>query len=119
MSNSSQPHQLYAETLPEHLTLRDHLARDRTVLANERTLLSYLRTAFALFAAGGTLLKLFPQDQALVVLGIVLSVLGLATTVLGIGRFATTRRNLRRILLAPSAVEADQTPKPPPAPPID
>ena len=32
----------------EELILRDHLALDRTRLANERTLLAYLRTALML-----------------------------------------------------------------------
>jgi len=34
------------------LILRDHLAADRTILANERTFLAYIRTALTLFVAG-------------------------------------------------------------------
>lgn len=34
------------------LILRDHLAADRTILANERTFLAYIRTALTLFIAG-------------------------------------------------------------------
>lgn len=34
------------------LTLTEHLAADRTDLANERTLLAYVRTALALIASG-------------------------------------------------------------------
>ena len=45
----------YSKINPSDMILRDHLAYDRTVLANERTFLSYMRTSIALFAAGGTL----------------------------------------------------------------
>jgi putative membrane protein len=47
------------------LILRDDLAVHRTTLANERTLLSYMRTALTLFVAGVTFIKFF--DQVLVV----------------------------------------------------
>ena len=40
-----------ASTSDENLILRDHLALDRTRLANERTLLAYIRTAFMLLVA--------------------------------------------------------------------
>jgi putative membrane protein len=43
------------------LILADHLALDRTRLANERTLLAYIRTAFMLVVAGVTALKLFVE----------------------------------------------------------
>jgi len=56
----------YSKINPDDMILRDHLAYDRTVLANERTLLSYLRTAIALLAAGATLVKIFPEEQAMV-----------------------------------------------------
>jgi len=38
--------------LEDQLILRDHLAADRTILANERTFLAYIRTALTLFVAG-------------------------------------------------------------------
>jgi len=40
-------------TNEEKIILRDHLAMERTKLANERTLLSYLRSALYLFLGGG------------------------------------------------------------------
>ncbi|HKB60739.1 MAG TPA: DUF202 domain-containing protein [Gallionellaceae bacterium] len=43
---------LYSKFDTAELILRDHLAIDRTLLANERTLLSYLRSGVALFIAG-------------------------------------------------------------------
>lgn len=41
------------------LSLNDHLAIDRTILANERTFLAYGRTALALMIIGGSCIKLF------------------------------------------------------------
>lgn len=40
------------------MILRDHLALDRTILANERTLLAYLRTFIGAFSAGVGMVKL-------------------------------------------------------------
>lgn len=43
-------------------SLRDNLALTRTRLANERTLLAYLRTGIMLSATGATAIKLFPGE---------------------------------------------------------
>lgn len=48
MQDKSTPYQGFED----QLILRDHLAADRTVLANERTFLAYIRTALTLFVAG-------------------------------------------------------------------
>ena len=90
---------MYTNTNPEQLTLRDHLARDRTVLANERTLLSYLRTAFGMLAGGVTLLKLFPDDRWLGCVGVGLLVAGTLVTAVGTWRFSVVNARLRRILV--------------------
>ncbi len=82
---------------PNHMILRDHLARDRTALANERTLLAYVRTAIALLAAGGTLLKIFWGNTLIEALGALLLTLGVAATTLGIWRFRVVARRLRRL----------------------
>lgn len=76
------------------MILRDHLASDRTVLANERTLLAYLRTAIALFAAGGTLVKIFPDEQDMVRLGGALLLAGTVAFVVGVWRFVAVKRKL-------------------------
>lgn len=46
----------YKNFTTKELILRDHLAIDRTVLSNETTLFSYIRTSLALIAAGATLI---------------------------------------------------------------
>ena len=66
---------------------RDRLALIRTQLANERTLLAYLRTAIMLAATGGTLLKLFGSDLVAVVSGWALIALAAAVGVIGAKRF--------------------------------
>ena len=51
----------------EQMILRDYLAVDRTMMANETSFMSYVRTALTLIAAGATLIKFFtePTMQAL------------------------------------------------------
>jgi putative membrane protein len=74
------------------LILRDYLALDRTRLANERTMLAYARTAIMLFVSGVTLLKLFPGDSLMVILGAILLPLSLVASFLGIVRYVLIRR---------------------------
>ncbi len=52
----------YARFEKDELTLRDVLAIDRTIVANERTLLGYVRTTLAMLGAGAALLHFF-DDQ--------------------------------------------------------
>lgn len=50
----------------QQFIVRDWLALDRTVLANERTFLAYGRTSLGLFLGGLTVMKLFASNFALV-----------------------------------------------------
>ncbi len=84
----------YAKFDPDEMILRDHLAYDRTVLANERTLLSYLRTAIALFAGGGTLMKLLHDEPMMVKLGGLLLLLGGIAAAAGIIRFFQVKKRI-------------------------
>jgi putative membrane protein len=68
-----------------NLTLRDHLAIDRTTLANERTLLGYVRTSLALAIVGGSALEFF-ASPALVVTGWGFLVIGVVTFAVGVRR---------------------------------
>jgi putative membrane protein len=84
----------YTRFPPERLSLNDHLAIDRTVLANERTLLAYLRTALALLVIGGTAIQFFgPAWTAAVGVPFVLA--GIAMAGWGWRRFRRTRDMLR------------------------
>lgn len=52
--------------------LRDYLALDRTAMANQRTLLSYIRTVIMLFASGITLSKISSPKETLFYLGLLI-----------------------------------------------
>jgi putative membrane protein len=54
-----------------HLS-QDSPARLRTMLANERTLLAYVRTSIMLAFSGISAIKIFPDDRLFLVIGIVL-----------------------------------------------
>ncbi len=79
------------ESLPfGTLTLRDHLALDRNILANERTLLAYARTGFATIVAGLSFMQFF-EGSVYVLMGWACLVLGLGTFALGVYRFRKMR----------------------------
>lgn len=83
----------YSKFTKEKLILRDQLAVDRTILANERTFLSYIRTALALFAAGVFSIKFF--DSILIeVIGWVFVFSGIITLTIGIQRY----RKMKKII---------------------
>jgi putative membrane protein len=78
----------------EHIILRDFLALERTKLANERTLLSYIRASLYLLLGGIALLKLdgFEQIKFLGYTSLGLTVIIL---VIGIFRYHKLKRKLR------------------------
>ena len=78
----------------EELILRDHLALDRTRLANERTLLAYLRTALMLIVAGATAAKFVGETHSVIIAGWLFIALGVVVAVLGTWRFLTMRRDI-------------------------
>lgn len=76
------------------LVLREYLAIERTKLANERTLLTYIRTGLYFLVAGTTLGHLidtvFWNRMAVPIV-----VVGCVITVLGIVRFIRVNREIR------------------------
>lgn len=82
-----------AFTNTDELILRDHLALVRTRLANERTLLSYIRSALYLLIGGIALLQLegYGDLQWVGKSSLVLCVL---FVVIGLYRYHTLRRQL-------------------------
>jgi putative membrane protein len=90
---------------PDELILRDQLALDRTRLANERTLLAYIRTAFMLLVAGATALKLFVDTPGVVFTAWLFIGLGICTTIFGTSRFMAMRQAINR---RASAVLSDE-----------
>lgn len=77
------------------LVLREYLALERTKLANERTLLTYIRTGLYFLIAGSTLGHLI-DTPFWNVLGTPLIVTGLIVALLGVVRFLRVARAISR-----------------------
>jgi putative membrane protein len=75
--------------------LRDRLARQRTEMANERTLLSYVRTALGLLAIGIPAVWWF-DESVIQALGVVSLIMGMAFLGIGIRRFLTLKAEINR-----------------------
>lgn len=78
----------------EDIILRDYLALERTKLANERTLLSYIRSSLYLLIGGIALIQLegFESIHFLGYASLILTVLFL---VIGVQRFYKLNRRLK------------------------
>jgi putative membrane protein len=78
------------------MILRDYLALDRTILANERTLLSYLRTFIGTFSAGIALVKLFDTVFTNIT-GLIFAAASPVFIVIGVIRFIQISKKLKTI----------------------
>lgn len=78
----------------DKLILRDHLAADRTVLANERTFLAYIRTALTLFVSGATFVRFF-DTLVLDIIGWIFIPAGILTFVIGTLHYGKMKGMLR------------------------
>ena len=76
----------YSSYTSDQLILRDFLAADRTVLANETTLLAYVRTSLAVLAAGAAFLQFF-DEVWLDIIGALCIPLAAALLIIGVWRF--------------------------------
>ncbi len=85
--------------MEEQLILRDHLAADRTILANERTFLAYIRTALTLFVAGLSFvhLKEIFSSYIVEVIGVIFIMLGIVTFFVGLVRYKRMQALIRKI----------------------
>jgi putative membrane protein len=86
----------YSKYCTSELILRDELAIDRTLLANERTLLSYLRSAVALLIAGGSIMQ-FSTGGWFWVLGLACVHTGIITGIIGVVRYRKMNQSIVRI----------------------
>ncbi|TYA52473.1 DUF202 domain-containing protein [Formosa maritima] len=80
----------------EEVILRDYLAIERTRLANERTLLSYVRSSLYLLLGGIAFfqLKEFANFQVLGLLSLLFSALFF---IIGLYRFVLLKKSLKRL----------------------
>ena len=76
-----------------NLEIRDSLAMQRTKMANERTLLSYLRSAIAMILPGLTFIKLF-DDMLYIGLGLLAIPLGIFVAYYGYRRFLKQKQEI-------------------------
>jgi len=79
------------ETPQAKVVLTDVLAIDRTQLANERTLLAWVRTSLMMLASGVTLIKLFEGVFYVELFGFSLLPVSAVTAIYGVQRFIQMR----------------------------
>jgi putative membrane protein len=86
----------YSKYKSKELILRDNLAIDRTNLANERTLLSYLRSSAALIIAGISIVNL-SNSNWFTIIGIICVPIGILTGIFGIIRFTAMNKKISNV----------------------
>lgn len=77
----------------------------RFLLANERTLLAWVRTALAVLAGGFALIQLSDDSETQGAIGVAVVVLGAFMTIVGYVRFRLADKAIRRGELPPSGIE--------------
>jgi putative membrane protein len=86
----------YINFSKKQLILRDHLAIDRTILANESTFLAHVRTSLALIAGGITLAH-FLSGLVVDILGGLLIIIGITLFFIGYIRYKKMLRSISEI----------------------
>ena len=82
-------------------TTLNRLARNRTVLANERTFLAYIRTSIMFAVSGITIIKFYADELYLLIGGVVLLAVGIACTGIGLVRYRTMGRLVEQTMPEP------------------
>lgn len=85
-----EPIKIKEITLTEPI-LRDYMAIERTVMANERTFLSYIRAALGLFIGGASFIQFF-DSFVIQMVGALFIPLGVATFGVGLWRYHKIKR---------------------------
>jgi len=80
--------------LKKALASHKRLAQERTILANERNTLAYVRTGFGSFALGIALIKLFEEHVNYVYAGYFAIILGIALILLGIVYYPLRKKKI-------------------------
>jgi len=86
----------YYEKFTDKMILRDLLAADRTQMANERTLLAYMRTALTLFIAGVSFIQFF-SNIVIVYIGWIFIPIGVIVTATGVRRYYCMKSPLDKL----------------------
>ena len=80
------PEKPYSKFTEEKMILRDYLAADRTVMANERTFLAYIRTALSIFAVGASFLQFF-NSRVIQIVGWIFIPVGIIIFIIGLIKY--------------------------------
>lgn len=88
----------------EKIILRDHLALQRTKLANERTLLTYVRSALYLIIAGIAFLGM-EDFRGMPYIGITCLGVSIIILIIGFVRFTQLKKQLNKIYKLPDPEE--------------
>lgn len=86
----------YERFLREELILRDELAIDRTLLANERTMMAYVRLAITLVIAGVSIIH-FAMEKWFETIGFLCVPVGIAAGIFGWRRYVRMDLQIREI----------------------
>ena len=92
-------HFLAGRPIPEKL-IREHLALERTKLANERTLLSYIRASLYLLIGGLALIQLREYEQ-INWIGYLALLFCVVFIIFGVVRYVMLNRKLDKLLQPP------------------
>lgn len=84
------------------------LARNRTILANERTFLSYIRTSIMLAVSGVTLIKFFGSELHFLIVGIALLPIAFAFVLFGFIHYRAMCRRIAKISIQEIGTEANE-----------
>ena len=99
--------QLFTSRAIDETLIREHLALERTKLANERTLLSYTQASMYFLLGGLTLLQLKSYEDLHYIGYLALGLAALFLTI-GIWRFFVLKRKMRDLLKGEVKVERGQ-----------
>ena len=80
--------------LRKKLISHKRLAQERTILANERNTLAYIRTGFGSFVLGLALIKLFEEHVKYVYAGYGAATLGIILIILGIVYYSLRKKRI-------------------------
>ncbi|MBU2612741.1 MAG: DUF202 domain-containing protein [Nanoarchaeota archaeon] len=83
-----------SEYLKKRLISHKKLAQERTIFANERNTLAYIRTGFGAFALGLALIKLFEENISYVYAGYGAATIGIAMIILGLVYYPIRKKRI-------------------------
>ena len=93
-------HNPFKTRIIDEKLVREHLALERTKLANERTLLSYIRASIYLLISGLALLQIKEyQGISLMWVGYLSLFICILFMIVGISRYIALERKLNKLLL--------------------